>query len=375
MAIGPRVWKTGLAVAVTLLIADYFQLSFPYLAAVAAIISLQPTISDSFKKGWERLLATAIGAVVSLFVMFTLGVNPLLVGFAVILTILICLQFGLTEAITLASVTVAIVMAGEMDDAFYYALHRSTILPFLGIVVAVSINWLFSPPQYFHFVKKSLRNLNESLEMLMMRVINSFLTCENYSPDHVNQLVQKIYELHDEAKHNFNMYKNERGYKRYFYYRNKSSDDTEIDKLERALELLWLIAQRVIDIQYVTEQRCERMSKIENPSAQYNDLLHCVQELLFLTISFQRNALENFLEYDAYRDELIASQIAEITELRKSLEERINLWQESHLGPEHIRSLIEIATLVYDLDQICNLLFQLKDTSENFEKNEPAPLS
>lgn len=364
--IGPRVWKTGLAVTITIWLASLLQLEYAYLAAIAAIISLQPTITDSFIKGWERIQATAIGAIIALLMLFTLGNNPLLVGLAIIITILVCLKFGWTESINLACVTVAIIMTGGRDDTVSYAVHRATILPFLGIIVAVIINLLFSPPQHIETVKKSLRDLNEGIELLMMRVINSFLTCENYSQEHIDQLVDRIYHLHDEAKQKLAMYKNERGYKRYFGSKHKSFN--EIDKMEKALELLWLIAQRVIDIQYVAEQRCNRLSGIRNPSTQYNDLLNSVQEFLFLTTSLEKNLLENFLESDDNRVEIISNQIEEITTLREELREKINNWQESHLGPAHIRSLIEIATLVYDLDQICNLLFQFQSLTQ--EKNE-----
>ncbi len=358
MVIGPRVWKTGLAVTITLWIANMLDLQHAYLAAVAAIISLQPTITDSFIKGWERIQATAIGAIIALIILFTLGNDPLLVGFAVIITITICLKYGWTESVSLACVTVAIIMAGSRDDTFSYAVQRATVLPFLGIVVAVVINLLFSPPQYLNKVKESLRNFNEGIELLMMRVINSFLTCENYSQEHIEQLVDKLYELHDEAKQKLTMYKNERGYKKYF--KNKRQNFSDLERMEKALDLMWLIAQRVIDIQYVTEQRCHRLTGIENPSSQYNDLLNSVQEFLFLTTSLEKNLLENFLEPDSNRSDIIANQVEEITSLREDLQDKINNWQESHLGPAHIRSLIEIATLVYDLDQICNLLFQLK---------------
>ncbi|WP_158212308.1 FUSC family protein [Natranaerobius trueperi] len=360
MVIGPRVWKTGLAVTITLWIAELFSLEYPYLAVIATIISLQPTITDSLKKGWERIQATAIGVIIALAIMFVLESTPIFVGIAVILTILICLRYGWTESITLASVTVVIIMAGSRDDTFGYALQRSTVLPFVGIIIAVAINLLFSPPQYLEMVKKSLRDLNEGIELLMMRVINSFLTCENYSPEHIQQLVDKIYVLYEDAKEKFNMYQNERGYKKYF----NGKKAAELSNLERVLEIMWLIAQRVIDIQNVTDERCGRISKIENPSTQYNDLLNSVQEFLFQTTALEKNLIENYLEPNENRKDIIERQIEEITTLRESLRERINDWQESHLGPTHIRSLIEIATLVYDLDQICNLLFKLKELQD-----------
>lgn len=361
MTIGPRVWKTGLAVALTFWLTQFFEVEYSFLAVIAAIISVQPTISDSLKKGWERILATAVGVVIALSMLIIFDASSLSMGVSVIIGILVCKYFKWYESIVLTSITIVILMSGYHEDQLLnYALYR-TGLPFLGIGIAIVINLLFSPPRHVHSLNDSLKHLNEDIENLYMRVINGFITCKDYNPGQVEKLVEKVENQYNSTREILIRYKSELGYKKYF----GGSEAKEIEKYEKALDLIWLVAQRIMDIHALTCERIERIGKMESYSTEYGDLLISVQELLYLTNSFQRNILINFLEPQENFKEIISSQYQEIKESREKLRKSINRWQESHLGPDHIKSLIEIATLVYDLDQICKHLIRLMEITEN----------
>ncbi|UMZ73344.1 FUSC family protein [Natranaerofaba carboxydovora] len=363
MIIGPRVWKTGLAVAITFWITELLALDYSFLAVIAAIISVQPTISDSFKKGWERVLATAVGVIVAFTMILIFGSGPLSMGVGVIIGILVCKYFNWYESIVLASITIVILMSGyHEDNLFDYALYR-TGLPFLGIGVAIFINLLFSPPKHISTLKESLKSLNESIESLFMRVINGFVTSKNYNEKEVEKLVLKVEEQHSICREILTRHKSELGYQKYF----KGQDPESIKKYEKAIDLLWLIAQRVIDIHSLTSERTKRMGELDNNSfsSEYSELLLSVQEFLYLTNSFQRNLLQSFLNEEENYEDIISRQYSEIKELRAELRNNINKWQESHLGSNYIKSLMEIATLIYDLDQICNYLFQFMELDKD----------
>ncbi|AOY75356.1 hypothetical protein BJL90_05245 [Clostridium formicaceticum] len=80
MKIGLRTIKTGIAVTVSLVISNMLRIESPFFAAIAAIIAMQPTVSDSWKTGVNRILGTVIGAIVgAIFVALSPG-NPLLGG-------------------------------------------------------------------------------------------------------------------------------------------------------------------------------------------------------------------------------------------------------------------------------------------------------
>ncbi len=357
LAIGPRVWKTGLAVTITFWITEIFQLEYSFLAVIAAIISVQPTISDSLKKGWERILSTFVGVVISLTMVWIFDSSPLSMGVSVIIGILICKYFDWYESIVLTSLTIVILMSGYHEDNLVdYAIQR-TSLPFLGIGVGIFINLLFSPPKHISILKDSIKDFNEAIETLFMRVINGFISCKNYNEEEVKRLVEKVEEQHSISKEILARQKSELGYQKYL----KGKDPESINKYEKIIDLLWLIAQRIIDIHSLTCGRLTRIEDVKDYSKEYSDLLISIQELFYLTSSFQRNILHDFLYEDENFEEIISQQYSEINDLREKLRVRINKWQESHLGPEHIKSLMEIVTLVYDLDQICSYLFQLKE--------------
>lgn len=51
MKIGPRTLKTGIAVTLSLVVANLLKIDSPDYAVIAAIIVMQPSVSDSWQKG------------------------------------------------------------------------------------------------------------------------------------------------------------------------------------------------------------------------------------------------------------------------------------------------------------------------------------
>ncbi|MGI6097242.1 MAG: aromatic acid exporter family protein [Dethiobacteria bacterium] len=355
MNIGPRVWKTGLAVAITLWVCDYFSLDQAFLAVVAAIISLQPTISDSFKKGWQRIVATIIGILVGIVLLFIVGSSPLSIGLGVIITILICVRYKLNDSLVLASITVVIIMYGYNDDMFTFFLQR-TALPFLGVFVAIIINYFFSPPKPLQNVSEGLSKLNEGIEILFMKVTRGFFIGSSYDTEQAEKLIKDLYLDHEETKQCLEMLKNEYGQRRYL-----DGGSKDIKKLDRLLDILWLVAQRLFDIHKLTADRKERLKEDEAKSSEYNGLFVSVEELLYLIVSLQKNLLEQTLNPAEQLREIIEQQADEIKELREKMRDRIIAWQEKHQGLSNINSLIEFSTLIYDLNKICDYLFRFKE--------------
>lgn len=369
MNIGPRIWKTGLAVTLTLWITAMLQLEHSHLAAVAAVIALQPTITDSLRKGWERIQATAIGVALAVLVLYLLGSDPALVGLTVVVTIVIAVRYNLTGSIGLATVTVVVIMVGVGQTTVTYALQRIIILPFIGISVAVVINYVFSPPEYSTRFKDSLLNLNECIEMLMMRAVNCFLTSKQLDQHRAAQLKEQLEERYEEAKENFHRYAAEQGHRR----QPHSPRSEWIRTHERALETLWFIAQRVLDMNHLAEERCERTGGFRKASKEYEGLLIPIQHMLFLIISLEKNLVEDFLDPDEKGDIRISEQMDELNGLRLELQQEIDRWQQGRLGVDHIRSLMDMVILLYDLDQISELLAGLNQLRTDSRRDSVGP--
>jgi uncharacterized membrane protein YccC len=102
--------KTGVAAVASIYIAELLNLPQGYWAAISAIVVMQSQINATMAASRERLIGTAIGALMgAVFVAFVGDTLPWF-AVAVIATMLICQFMGLDQSYRLACVTVTIVM-------------------------------------------------------------------------------------------------------------------------------------------------------------------------------------------------------------------------------------------------------------------------
>lgn len=104
--IGPRMVKTGLAVVLTLLITNMIGLELQLVAAIAAVLAMQPSIMRSFAYIKEVLISNGVGLVFALLGILLLGSHPLSVGVVVIISIAINIKLGLNKTVSLTVLTI-----------------------------------------------------------------------------------------------------------------------------------------------------------------------------------------------------------------------------------------------------------------------------
>jgi uncharacterized membrane protein YgaE (UPF0421/DUF939 family) len=130
---------TGIAGIVSLAAAKLLRLPQGYWAPISSFIVLQSNVAGTLSAARNRLVGTAIGAVIGAVFVRYVGTHPLWLGLAVMLTVLLCQAFGLEDSYRLACVTVAIVMLiGSARSAWVTAGFRFLEVA-LGIVVAVVV--------------------------------------------------------------------------------------------------------------------------------------------------------------------------------------------------------------------------------------------
>ncbi|WP_339179091.1 aromatic acid exporter family protein [Oceanobacillus sp. FSL W7-1293] len=115
--IGNRVIKTGIAVFFTALICKWFNFP-PTFAVITAIVTIEPTVTDSIKKGLVRFPASAIGAAYAVIFLAIFGNSPLTYMLAAILTIFTCFRLNLHAGLLVATLT-AIAMIELVDDSYF----------------------------------------------------------------------------------------------------------------------------------------------------------------------------------------------------------------------------------------------------------------
>lgn len=147
MKFGARILKTGIAIVLSLLVADLLGLPSPVFAPIAAIFAIQPTIYRSYLTIIEQIQGNIIGAIIAVISVLALGNHPIIVGLAAIILIAINLKLKLENTISLSVVTMIVIMLSPSDSFIEFALIRfGTIM--LGVFSAFLVNLVFMPPKY-----------------------------------------------------------------------------------------------------------------------------------------------------------------------------------------------------------------------------------
>ncbi len=147
MKIGARILKTGIAVALSLYIAEFLALPSPAFAGIAAAFAIQPSIYRSFQSVIEQFQANLIGAFIAIIFVVLFSNNALIIGFTVMIVIGITLKLRLESTIPLALVTVIAIMESPSSHFIEFAsLRFGSVL--LGVFSAFLVNLFFFPPKY-----------------------------------------------------------------------------------------------------------------------------------------------------------------------------------------------------------------------------------
>lgn len=137
--------KIGVAGVVSILAARLLKLPQGYWAAFSAFVVMGTDVGTTFAASRDRLIGTAIGAILGAVFVALLGDHLLWFGAAVAATVLICESLGLGQSYRLACVTVAIVMLINTAGSPWKSAAYRFVEVALGIVVALLISAL--PPK------------------------------------------------------------------------------------------------------------------------------------------------------------------------------------------------------------------------------------
>ncbi|HAS74708.1 MAG TPA: hypothetical protein DCS67_11250 [Clostridiales bacterium UBA8960] len=143
--IGMRTIKTGLAVAVTLLVCELFKVTNPFFAAIAAIFAMESSIDETMVAVRDRLLGTILGAVLAIIFTTFVPVNALSIGVGIIVVIHLCNLFKWHGTIKISTVVfVAIALGFQEGGQVEYAIFR-TFDTFIGLSISALINLFVFP--------------------------------------------------------------------------------------------------------------------------------------------------------------------------------------------------------------------------------------
>lgn len=155
---GSRIVKTGLAIFLTATICVWFNWP-PVFAVITAIVTVEPTVSDSIKKGLVRFPASAIGSAFAVLFITLFGNSPITYTLAAVATILVCYRLKLHAGLLVATLT-SVAMVEVIHDHFLFSFFIRLGTTTIGLVVSTAVNMLVFPPNYSTDILKSIHSIS-----------------------------------------------------------------------------------------------------------------------------------------------------------------------------------------------------------------------
>jgi uncharacterized membrane protein YgaE (UPF0421/DUF939 family) len=146
----------------------------PFYASIAAVICMQSSVFDSFTAGKNRMKGTFIGAVIGFLLALISPGNIILSALGVMLIIYICNIFESQKSINIACVVFIAIMVNLGDQSpLSYSFFR-LIETFIGIIVAVLVNYFVYPPKYLDTLHEMKKTLVQSIfSLFKMEIYNN----------------------------------------------------------------------------------------------------------------------------------------------------------------------------------------------------------
>lgn len=187
--VGMRTIKTALSVFICVALSQFLNRQYIFYAAVAAVIGLQSSVSDSFKAGKNRMLGTVVGAFIGLICALISPGNAILCGIGTVIIIYICDLLDWKKSIAIScTVFLVIMLSLNGRQPVEYSINR-TLDTFLGIAVAVLVNYFVSPPNY---IAKIYEERRITIEKVFNIVENKLLRNEEINLKSLNKEISKF---------------------------------------------------------------------------------------------------------------------------------------------------------------------------------------
>lgn len=204
LTIGPRIIKSGLAIALSIYLASILvPNSSGVLAGIAALTATSPSLKKSYESLSSRMIGTIIGALVALGLSLVFVSTPvpeaIVIGIASMLTITILNIFNIPEVTNIVIVAVIAILLPDQESFYEASLYR-VFETFIGVITAFIINLIIAPPKYDVTFMSLIETTNtENLKLIrtcLRRNTNYFMTQNDlrWSKTQLNK-IENYYQL------------------------------------------------------------------------------------------------------------------------------------------------------------------------------------
>lgn len=145
--LGMRNVKTVIAVFLCIVILRFLNIKYPFYACIAAVITMQNSVENSFTIGLNRIIGTLIGATVGVLCSLISHSNLLLISIGISVVIYCTNLLNRKRSTTIACIVFLAIMVNLQDTTpVYYSILR-VFETIVGIIIAVLVNSKFLPPK------------------------------------------------------------------------------------------------------------------------------------------------------------------------------------------------------------------------------------
>jgi uncharacterized membrane protein YgaE (UPF0421/DUF939 family) len=170
--IGMRNIKTAISVFLCIIILRLFNNHDPFYACIAAVITMQSTVHNSFTTGKNRMIGTVIGAIGGLAFSLISPNNVYLTSIGIVLVIYSLNLLNRKNSIIIACVVfLAIMINLKHGSPLLYSSSR-VVETFVGIFVSVLINFLIFHPKFIDNLHKDGKILIDNIFIISKDVFN-----------------------------------------------------------------------------------------------------------------------------------------------------------------------------------------------------------
>lgn len=323
---GSRILKTGIAIFLTAIICEWFGWP-PVFAVITAIVTIEPTVSDSIKKGLVRFPASAIGSAFAVLFITLFGNSPITYALAAVATILVCSRLKLHDGLLVATLT-AVAMIEVIHDhvvvAFFIRLGTTTI----GLLVSTAVNMLIFPPNYQRDILKSIQHISAHAGRMLEHTFHTILFEGDANLQEDKELVKRLTTEIQKAEKLIQFQRDD--FSLYAKVRNR---ETELQMAERQLLFLHNLEFHLDALLRIP------LDNLKWTPAERNIIMHAVAELA--------DDLQNSTEYN---HEMHQEQLKIITDFFWDDSKSASTSDTLHptLFPPEFKILYELI-MIYDL--------------------------
>jgi uncharacterized membrane protein YgaE (UPF0421/DUF939 family) len=346
MKLGARILKTGIAIVLSLYLAQLLHSPSPVFAGIAAIFAIQPTIYRSYLTIIEQIQGNFIGAVMAVIFVLLIGNHIIVIGLAAIIAISLNLKLKLGNTIGLSLVTLVSIMETPGGNFIPFAgIRFLTIM--IGVFSAFIVNLVFMPPKYENKLYFRIASTTEEI-IKWIRLSSRHDFDHHLLKTDIGRLKENIfltgqfYALYKEERSYFNQVKLEKSRKLVVYRQMISANKKALDTLKRLHrfenELLHLpekfqqsIQEQLDCVIYYHEHLMLRfIGKVPNPTVNTEGSVCLNKKELFDFFLFHQQELTEHDNPHLYHTMQIVSSIIDYSEQVEHLETLITSFYSFH---------------------------------------------